>query len=106
MGWTRNCKFKKRSENSQRTDGNSGNFIALKSRYHPELALFNTDDAPVVSDFAIIPTWGIRRNLGKHFNHEAGLGVGYSYTFAERAGYSQNKGEIELNMHLRIGYKF
>ena len=98
--------LKRRSKNSQRTDGNSDNFIAIKTSYHPELALFNTDDAPVVSDFAIIPTWGIRRNLGAHFNYEAGIGVGYSYTFAERAGYSKDKSEIELNMHLRIGYRF
>lgn len=97
--------LKKRSENSKRIDGNSGNFIALKTSYHPELALFNTDNAPVVSDFAIIPTWGIRRNLGKHFNYEAGIGVGISHTFAERAGYSEDKTEMELNMHLRIGYR-
>jgi hypothetical protein len=70
------------------------------------LALFNTDDAPVVSDFAIIPTWGIRRNLGDHFNYEAGIGVGYSYTFAERAGYLEDESGFELNMHLRIGYRF
>ena len=98
--------LKKRSENSKPTDGNSGNFIALKMGYHPELALFNTDDAPLVSDFSIIPTCGIRRNLGKHFNYEAGLGAGFSYTFAKRAGYLENKSEMELNMHLRIGYKF
>lgn len=98
--------IKKRSENSQRTDGNSGNFIAIKTSYHPELALFNTDDALVVSDFAIIPTWGIRRNLGDHFNYEAGIGVGYSYTFAERAGYLEDESGFELNMHLRIGYRF
>ncbi len=98
--------LKKRSENSKRIDGNSGNFIALKTSYHPELAILNTDDAPVVSDFAIIPTWGIRRNIGTHFNYEAGLGVGYSHTFAERAGYSKDKSELELNMHLRIGYRF
>ena len=97
--------LKKRSENSKRTDGNSGNFFALKTSYHPELALFNTDDAPVVSDFAIIPTWGIRRNIGDHFNYEAGIGVGYSYTFAERAGYSEDESGLELNMHLRIGYR-
>lgn len=96
--------LKKRAEKSKRTDGNSGNFIALKTSYHPEVALFNSDDAPVVSDFGIIPTWGIRRNLGKHFNFEAGLGAGYSYTFAESAGYSENEGGFELNMHLRIGY--
>jgi hypothetical protein len=28
--------LKKRSENSKRTDGNSGNFIALKMGYHPD----------------------------------------------------------------------
>ena len=74
--------------------------------YDPELALFNTDDAPVVSDFAIIPTWGIRRKIGDHFNYEAGIGAGYSYTLAERAGYSEDESGFELNMHLRIGYRF
>lgn len=98
--------LKRRAENSKRTDGNSGNFIAIKSSYHPELALLNTDDAPVVSDFAIIPTWGIRRNIGEHFNYEAGIGVGYSYTLAERAGYVEDESGFELNMHLRIGYRF
>lgn len=97
--------LKKRAENSKRIDGNSGDFIALKTSYHPEFALFNTDDAPVVSDYAIIPTWGIRRNIGKHFNYEAGIGAGYSFTFAERAGYTKDEGGFELNMHLRIGYR-
>ena len=99
--------LKKRSENSKRIDGNSGNFFALKMGYHPDwFVLFNTDDAPVVSDFSIIPTWGIRRNIGKHFNYEAGLGAGFSHTFAKRAGYPEDKSELELNMHLRIGYRF
>ncbi|SEC68969.1 hypothetical protein SAMN05192540_3814 [Maribacter dokdonensis] len=99
--------LEKRSKNSKRIDGNSGNFIALKMGYHTDwFVLFNTDDAPVVSDFSIIPTWGIRRNLGKHFSYEAGLGAGFSYTFAKRAGYLNNKSEMELNMHLRIGYRF
>lgn len=97
--------LKKRAANSKRTDDNSGNFIALKTSYHPNVALFNTDDAPVVSDYAIIPTWGIRRNLGEHFNYEAGIGIGFSHTFAERAGYSKNKSGLEPNMHLRIGYR-
>ena len=99
--------LKKRSENSKRIDGNSGNFIALKSSFHPDwFVLFNTNNAPVVSDFSIIPTWGIKRNIGEHFNYEAGLGAGFSHTFAKRAGYSKDKSEMELNMHLRIGYRF
>lgn len=99
--------LKKRSEKSKRTDGNSGNFIALKTSYHPDwFVLFNTDNAPIVGDFSIIPTLGIRRNIGSHFNYEAGLGVGLSHTFAKKAGYSKDKTEMELNMHLRIGYRF
>lgn len=99
--------LQKRVDNSKSIDDNSGNFIALKMGFHPDwFVLFNQDDAPVVADFSIIPTYGIRRNLGEHFNYEAGLGVGYSYTFGERAGYAENKSEMELNMHLRIGYKF
>ncbi|WP_397446008.1 hypothetical protein [Polaribacter sp. R77954] len=99
--------LKKRSESSKRIDGNSGNFFALKMGYHPDwFVLFNADNAPIVSDFSIIPTWGIRRNIGEHFNYEAGIGVGLSHTFAERAGYSEDKTEMELNMHLRIGYRF
>ncbi len=99
--------LKKRLEKGKRIDGNSGNFISLKMGYHPDwFVLFNPDNAPVVSDFSIIPTWGIRRNIGEHFNFEAGLGAGYSYTFAKRAGYKKDKGELELNMHLRIGYIF
>jgi hypothetical protein len=99
--------LKQRSEKSKRIDGNSGNFISVKMGYHPDwFVLFNPDDAPIVSDFSIIPTWGIRRNIGKHFNYEAGIGAGYSYTFAESAGYKEDKSEMELNMHLRIGYRF
>ena len=99
--------LKKRSNESKRIDGNSGSFIALKMGYHPDwFVLFNTNDVPVISDFSIIPTWGIRRNIGKHFNYETGIGVGYSYTFAERAGYAKDESGIELNMHLRIGYIF
>jgi hypothetical protein len=67
--------LKKRSEQSKRIDGNSGNFIALKMGYHPDwFVLFNPNDAPTISDFSIIPTYGIIRNLGEHFNYEAGLG--------------------------------
>lgn len=99
--------LKQRSDSSKRIDGNSGNFFALKMGYHPDwFVLFNTDNAPIVSDFSIIPTWGIRRHIGKHFNYEAGIGAGFSQTFGERAGYSEDKSEIELNMHLRIGYRF
>ncbi|WP_430409383.1 hypothetical protein [Kordia sp.] len=96
----------KRAKKSHRIDGNSGNFISLKTSYHPDwFVISNTENIRIVSDISIIPTWGIRRNIGKHFNHETGLGIGYRYTFAKQAGFLEDESEIDVNLHLRIGYR-
>jgi len=97
----------KRVKKSRRIDGNSGNFISLKTSYHPDwFVISNTDNVSVISDISIIPTWGIRRNIGKHFTYETGFGIGYRYTFAKQAGFLENKSEVDVNLHLRIGYRF
>lgn len=97
----------KRTEQSKRIDFNSGNFIALKTSYHPDwFVISNYDDINVISAVSVIPTWGIRRNLGNHFNYEAGLGFGYRYIFAKQAGFLNNESEAAVNLHLRIGYIF
>jgi hypothetical protein len=97
----------KRVEKSRRIDGNSGNFISLKTSYHPDwFAISNSDDVNLFSSISITPTWGIRRNIGKHFNYEAGVGVGYTYKFTERAGFSQNNSLLRVDLNLRIGYWF
>ena len=55
----------KRLERSKRIDGNSGNFISLKTSYHPDwFVISNYDGQELVSDISIVPTWGIRRNIG------------------------------------------
>jgi hypothetical protein len=72
----------KRVKKSRRIDGNSGNFISFKTSYHPDwFVISNTENVSVISDISIIPTWGIRRNIGKHFTYETGIGIGYRYTF-------------------------
>lgn len=97
----------KRKSRSRRIDGNSGNFISIKTSYHPDwFVISNYDDIRVISDISMIPTWGIRRHIGEHFTYEAGIGIGYRYTFAKQAGYSEDESEAALNLHLRIGYKF
>lgn len=96
-----------RINKSKRIDGNSGNFISLKASHHPDwFVISNYDNLKVISDISIVPTWGIRRNIGKHFNYETGIGIGYRYIFAKKAGYLENKSETLLNLHLRIGYRF
>ena len=97
----------KRERKSKRIDGNSGNFLSLKTSYHPDwFVISNTDNVNVISDISIIPTWGIRRNIGKKFNFEAGMGIGYRHIFAKQAGFLKNKSEATANLHLRIGYRF
>ena len=97
----------KRENKSRRIDGNSGNFVSLKTSHHPDwFVISNTDNLNIISDISIIPTWGIRRNIGKHFTYETGIGIGYRYTFAKQAGFLENESETTLNLHLRIGYRF
>ena len=97
----------KRVSKSKRIDGNSGNFISLKTSFHPDwFVISNYDNVTIISDISIVPTWGIRRNIGKHFNYETGIGIGYRYIFAKKAGYLENESETALNLHLRIGYRF
>jgi hypothetical protein len=97
----------KRVSKSKKIEGNSGNFISLKTSFHPDwFVISNYDNVNVISDISIVPTWGIRRNIGKHFNYETGIGIGYRYIFAKQAGYLENESETTLNLHLRIGYRF
>jgi hypothetical protein len=99
--------LKKRVSKSKRIDGNSGNFFSIKSSYHPDwFILSNYDDIRIVSDLSIIPTWGLRRNIGSRLNFETGIGFGYAYLFSKKAGYPENEGHSTVNLHLRIGYRF
>ncbi|SEM17849.1 hypothetical protein SAMN04487910_4335 [Aquimarina amphilecti] len=101
--------LKKRKNKSKRIDNNSGNFFALKTSFHSDDLLIkfgNDSDVKIVNDLSIIPTWGIRRNIGKYFNYETGVGVGYIHYFSENSGFEKDEGEVAINLHLRIGYQF
>ena len=91
----------KRLANGKRIDGNSGNYISLRANY------YFYDDADIEQRnedyFLLAPTWGIRRNLGKHFNYEIGGGVGL--------GLFNNKDDrkdigFTTYVNLKFGYRF
>ncbi|WP_047549537.1 hypothetical protein [Psychroserpens sp. Hel_I_66] len=99
--------LEKRKGKSKRIDGNSGNFISIKTSYHPDLFTINLPENVVfLSDISIIPTWGIRRNIGSHFNYEAGIGVGYIHIFEKENITVLDDSDVAVNLHLRIGYRF
>ncbi len=100
--------LEKRKGSSKAIQGNSGNFFSLKSSLRLESLLleFGDDTVEMVDNLSIVPTWGMRRNLGKHFNYELGAGIGYVHFFAKDAGFRKDKGEVAINLHVRIGYTF
>lgn len=86
---------------------NSANFLSIQTNFLPNwFTISNYENIEIVNQVSIIPTWGIKRNLGNHFNYEAGIGIGYIHYFAKSAGYLEDFGETTGNLHLRIGYRF
>lgn len=99
--------LKKRINKQKSIDDNSGNFISLKTSYHPDLfVISNEKGIDVESDISIIPSWGLRRNLGKHFNYEAGIGIGYRHVFKNKTRIPTDFDNVDVNLNLRIGYRF
>ena len=88
----------KRNSKSKDTKNNSGNFISLKTSYHPDWFVISDITEHITSDISFIPTWGIRRNIETHFNYETGAGIGIRFF--------SNESEAIGNLHLRIGYVF
>lgn len=96
--------LERRLSKSKAIAGNSGNFLALQTTYYPPLfVVSNIDNLKIPTYISIIPTWGIKRNVGKHFTYETGIGIGYYHQFHK--GSEDTQGTI-LNLHLRVGYRF
>lgn len=99
--------LRKRALRSKDISHNSGNFVAVKTVYHPvRFVISNYDIINSRSSISFIPIWGLRRNIGSHFNFENGVGFGYTFFFAKKTDYSNLIGEPAVNLHFRIGYVF
>ncbi|WP_159022411.1 hypothetical protein [Formosa sp. L2A11] len=98
----------KRATKNKSTTNNTGNFISIRTSYHPDwFTITNAENLNFIGDFTIIPTWGIRRHIGNHFNYETGIGLGYGrYITTKEDYYYGDKNLLVLNIHLRIGYSF
>lgn len=98
--------LEKRSLKSKDISGNSGNFFSLRTTYMPDwFVISNSDDINVRNQVSVIPSWGMRRNIGKHFNYETGVGFGYHHVF-RKPDYISSRGYGIFDLRLRIGYRF
>src|SRR5690606_16214031 len=95
----------KRAEKQKNTTANAANFISLKATYAPDwFVISNKDNVYVNNMISLVPTWGMRRNIGSsNFNYELGFGLGYEHVFYRYGG---SDGGISVNLHARIGYRF
>lgn len=109
--------LEKRNSRGKKTSKNSGNYLSLKTSYHPDWFVLNLDEnITKTADLSIIPTWGIKRQIGSNFTYEAGLGLGYRIVYLKPNYYngsSQNVDDVSTNrnqytpyLHLRVGYAF
>lgn len=106
--------LEKRNANRKKTNNNSGNYLSIKTSYHPDWFVLNlADNYTKTADLAIIPSWGIKRQIANHFTYEAAAGLGYRIVYLKdnsQSGSIQNAdGAISRNqytphLHLRIGY--
>lgn len=109
--------LKKRNAKGKNISNNSGNYISLKTSYHPDWFVINLDDNITKNaDLSITPTWGMKRAIGDHFTYEAGAGIGYRMVFIKANSNFGNAQSVDnfdytneqflLYLHLRIGYTF
>ncbi len=73
----------RRVEKSKRVDNNSANYFSLRLKANSQASFSDRNDINVFPAIAIIPNYGFRRNIGRHFNFEFGFGVGYRWIFQE-----------------------
>lgn len=63
--------LEKRAARGRNTANNSGDFVGLTATYLPNFFVWNTNENVIaVNNFRAHVHWGLRRQLGKHFDFE------------------------------------
>lgn len=96
--------IEKRAFKGLNTNNNAANFFTVKLNHRSdifEIGNYNYDRSE--NSISIIPKWGIRRNLGKYFNYEAGIGIGYIQFINQKYFKTFDNNGIFIDLHFRIG---
>lgn len=102
----------RRWRKNKRTYGNSGNFISCLMSLRPQNAILGDGHLYGTLPYnrlEVMPTWGIRRCFGPHFNFEFGIGVGIGCQWNENTVWTSRSVSpfyLASNLLLRIGYRF
>lgn len=103
----------KRFNKGRKIAGNSGLFLSIKTTYTVPYAISVRNDnsrlnlQPHTHSLSSYLNIGYKRQIGNHFNFEIGAGVGYKFDFYSKPKYRKyNFGGLDLNLNLKIGYRF
>jgi hypothetical protein len=99
--------IKKRASEGTNIENNAANFFTIKLNHRSDIFEINPNRlSGSENSISLIPKWGIRRNLGKYFNYEAGVGIGYIRFINQKYFRTFDNNGIAIDLHLRIGYNF
>ena len=98
----------RRNRLKKTTKNNSSNYVSLLTSFaSTRTALVNTKNFETAPALDIIPEYGIRRSIGKHFYWEGAAGVGYRHNFLDKSyTYSIDENEVMIDVQYKIGYIF
>ena len=98
----------RRNRLKKTTKNNSSNYVSLLTSFaSTRTALVNTKNFETAPALDIIPEYGIRRSIGKHFYWEGSAGVGYRHNFLDKSyTYSIDENEVMIDVQYKIGYIF
>lgn len=95
--------FAKRHQKGKSIKNNAANFLSLKTTYNPNwFSISNLPNTDISNLFRVIPSWGLRRDLGANFNFDLRLGIGYGIA---TNNYSSSSGFVG-DFSVRFGYVF
>ena len=87
----------KRFEKGKKTINNSANYLSISSDY--QFATGIGSKAHSIGTFNIIPKWGMKRTIGKHFIFEFAVGIGVQKS-------ENNNWKAAPGLDLKLGYSF
>lgn len=97
----------KRAVNGKSTENNAGDYFGMSLHYRPDwFKLTNSleqEDIAKSNGVFLLPTMGIRRNLGKNFHFEGQYGIGYGMNLGNKY---KNSGKVVMNLGLKVGVNF
>lgn len=98
--------FRRKKRNKDITN-NAGNYFGFKMNYLPYwFNITNKKDNERLlrnnQAFSIMPTYGFRRNIGKHFDFEFNVGLGAKYDNI----HPKKRWNLDIDLNFKIGYRF